>query len=424
MASHGVPRTSAPTERTPQAQAAELQKIQEYKDLVELVNTKIRQREYTADTLALISKLLKRNPEYYSIWNHRRLVLQQLFSDAQQAAQIKQPITSSNDTTSHPESTPDNATTDAAPATHPTQYPASEQIELLLISDLHFLVPLLREFPKCYWIWNHRQWLLQQATHLLPVPRVRRLWQEELGLVAKMLSMDSRNFHGWGYRRRVVAELESPELQGTSMAEDEFSYTTKMIKTSLSNFSAWHYRSKLIPRLLNERGASREERRKFLDSEFNLIQNALWTDSADQSLWFYHAFLMSELSTTPSTSSSSSSSSPSTSSSSAIIPDLSPTERVALLSRELDNIKEMLEDEDEDDTDTAPAERKYIYHALVQSTLEKQKWIRAVEAHAEPKAIADDKDEVQSWISKLRALDPFRMGRWDDVARQVDDLYA
>jgi hypothetical protein len=85
--------------------------------------------------------------------------------------------------------------------------------------------------------------------------------------VGKMLVKDSRNFHGWGYRRKVVSELESPRLGGRSMVESEFEYTTKMIHgdKGLSNFSAWHRRSKLIPRLLDERNASDEARRQFLD---------------------------------------------------------------------------------------------------------------------------------------------------------------
>ena len=91
-----------------------------------------------------------------------------------------------------------------------------------------------------------------------------------------MLSLDSRNFHGWGYRRTVIAALENNDhTHGTSHAtsavgrrslvEEEFKYTTKMIETDLSNFSAWHNRSKLIPRLLDELGADVKTRRIFLD---------------------------------------------------------------------------------------------------------------------------------------------------------------
>jgi geranylgeranyl transferase type-2 subunit alpha len=139
------------------------------------------------------------------------------------------------------------------------------QILDIIQLDLQFLFSLLLKFPKCYWIWNHRLWLLEQATLRLPPATARRLWGEELGLVGKMLTRDSRNFHGWGYRRTVIASLESKALNGNSMAQAEFDYTTKMIGLNLSNFSAWHNRSKLILSILNEKAATDEERHQMLD---------------------------------------------------------------------------------------------------------------------------------------------------------------
>ncbi len=145
-----------------------------------------------------------------------------------------------------------------------------------IISDeLSFLLPLMRKYPKCYWIWNYRLWLLEQSTSYLPISARWQLWQQELALAGKMLSLDSRNFHGWGYRRTVVKALESPELQtdgsASTLTEQEFDYTTKMINTNLSNFSAWHTRSKLIPKLLIEKQADKVARRKFLDEGTKIL---------------------------------------------------------------------------------------------------------------------------------------------------------
>jgi geranylgeranyl transferase type-2 subunit alpha len=108
-------------------------------------------------------------------------------------------------------------------------------------------------------------WLLEQATSQLPPATARRLWEEELTLVGKMLTRDSRNFMGWGYRRTIVASLESKALNGSSMTTAEFDYTTKMISLNLSNFSAWHNRIKLILSILDEKAATDEERRQMLD---------------------------------------------------------------------------------------------------------------------------------------------------------------
>lgn len=180
-----------------------------------------------------VSELLKENPEYYSVWNYRRLIRRQGF-----------------------------------PVAAPSDQPGINQIAAIIKSDLEFLFPLLRSFPKCYWIWNYRLWILDEAKRLLPKPIAHEFWQKELALVGKMLSVDSRNFHGWGYRRHVIQELENFSADEDSvkqMTQAEVDYTKKMIGANLSNFSAWHNRTKLIQKLLDEKKATDEERKKVLD---------------------------------------------------------------------------------------------------------------------------------------------------------------
>ena len=196
---------------------------------------KVEAKEFTPELLQKTAELLKKNPEYYTVWNHRRRIFNYEFDNIHNS-------TASGELEEHQR--------------------ISQTLDLLHL-DLQFLVPLLLKFPKCYWIWNHRLWLLERASVLLPRDNSLALWAEELGLVGKMLNRDSRNFHGWGYRRTVVDNIE--RLKSTSMAKDEFDYTTKMIGINLSNFSAWHNRSKLILRILDEQSASNEERKQMLD---------------------------------------------------------------------------------------------------------------------------------------------------------------
>lgn len=206
----------------------------------------MREHQFNTETLELTSRLLKLNPEYYTVWNHRRLILTHKFEQA----------------SSH---SPD----DGNSANH-------EVLVRLISDDLAFLIPLLRKFPKCYWMWGHRRWLLEESTRLLKASEARKFWQQELALAGKMLNLDSRNFHGWGYRRTVIGALESDEFlaedMNTRLTKQEFDYTTKMINSNLSNFSAWHNRSKLIPRLLSEMGADHETRRSFLDDGKNVYK--------------------------------------------------------------------------------------------------------------------------------------------------------
>lgn len=324
-----------------------------------LPNVKLRQiaeREYTLEVLNLTEQLLRKNPEYYTIWNHRRLVLQHQLA--------------------HTSSIPSETTTE-------TQ---SDPILDVLNSELRFLVPLLLKFPKCYWIWNYRLWLLSQSDSLLPPALSQRLWKEELGLVTKMLHRDQRNFHGWGYRRRVVLELENST--GRSMVEQEFEYTTKMVEVDLGNFSAWHHRSKLIPRLLDERTAGSAQRRKFLDDEFALVLDAM-VDPNNQSVWFYHQYLMSTLA-------------PSLSREAAVVLDLNNGDRVRIYEREMENIREMLEDFED---------CKWIYQSLLQYAKE------YLDVEAGNKALTTM--EMRGWLAKLKELDPLRMERWDDLENNL-----
>ncbi|KAE8374765.1 hypothetical protein BDV26DRAFT_269375 [Aspergillus bertholletiae] len=355
MASHGIPRYSL-KEKSEEARQQELRKIEKYQELDRLVRAKIAEQQYTPETFQKISELLTKNPEYYTVWNYRRQVLRHEFTQAASGA-----------------------STEAA----------ADQITTLINNDLLFLMPLLRSFPKCYWIWNYRLWLLDEAKRLLPLPISRRIWEEELALVGKMLRLDNRNFHGWGYRRVVVDTLETltSDEQGESMAQAEFEYAKKMIGTNLSNFSAWHYRTKLIQRLLNEKSATDAERRKMLDDELELIHRAL-CDPYDQSLWFYHQNLMCIFD--PATSEQT------------MAPNLSQSERVDYLRHEIEEIQDMLD---------GAEDCKYIYQALIDCTLLVSK-IKGTMS-------SGDQQMVLSWISELKKMDPLRRGRWLDFERSL-----
>jgi geranylgeranyl transferase type-2 subunit alpha len=256
----------------------------------------------------------------------------------------------------------------------------------LITNDLNFLIPLLKQYPKCYWLWNYRLWLLEQAEAIFEDTQAAELWEKELILVNMMLTKDGRNFHGWDYRRRIVAQIE--RLRGTTMAEEEFAYTTKMIRAALHNFSALHYRSKLIPRLLDERKAEGHHRRAMLNDELELIQNAL-IDPNNQSPWFYHQFLMSTIS-------------PGIQQESAIVLDLTTAERVSYYEREIERIEEILETDDD---------CKWVYEALLRYSIELNL--------LNNQTVQTSVSKLRLWLSKLRQLDSFRTGRWDDLQHEL-----
>lgn len=404
---HGVPRITTAPVKTEAERGEELEKITKYQALVDLIHTKLDSGEHTQETFNLTSKLLTKNSEYYTIWNIRRRLLLALSlrsSKSSKSSSVSGPskLSSSSlqiDTSTAPSETLSSSTStthtvssttlpsrdDHQTGQSGTPLETENSIHIILDTiknDLVFLVPLLKKWPKCYWIWNHRIWLLQEATLLLPVTIARRLWTEELGLCSMMLVRDSRNFHGWGYRKMVVEQLESPKLEGKSMVEEEFAYTTKMVHAHLSNFSAWHTRSKLIPRLLDERKANDEQRKEFLDEEFDMMRNALWTDASDQSLWFYHQWLMLTLMTEDLEVT--------------ILPNFTVEQRREYAEAQIEELKEMLD---------GAEECKWIYHGLFEYTLALCKLL-----HQEPTEA--EKDDLRDWIGELRKLDPLRQGRW------------
>ncbi|KAJ9143366.1 Geranylgeranyl transferase type-2 subunit alpha [Pleurostoma richardsiae] len=421
MASHGVTRTVRT--RTEEQKQQDLDKIKKYRDLEEEVRVNIAKNNFTLEVFQLTSKLLRLNPEYYTIWNvRRRLLISGLLSrpSAGSSPSTASPTSSRNDTT-----TPSSAAYSSSSSTTTRPVPSSqtagkngttadatggfpaearatggsddapqsnqdaEKDLAVLRSELEFTIPLLMSFPKCYWIWGYRLWVLQKAIERLAVPVARRIWEEELGLVSKMVTKDRRNFHAWGYRRQVVAQLESPELDGSSMVEAEFEYTTRMIRADLSNFSAWHNRSKLIPRLLDERKANDLARKGFFDAELNLIRDALNVGPDDQSLWYYHQFLMLDLveyAARPT-----------------VTPRFTLEERVTYLTRELEDMKDLLIDYDD---------CKLIYENLIDYTL----------ALCQLEERAPDEQEkrcLTEWLESLRKLDPMREGRWNDLEKTI-----
>lgn len=278
MASHGIARTAR--SRTEEQRKQDLVKIEKYRNLEDQIREKISDNYYGPETFQLTSKLLRLNPEYYTIWNaRRRCLISGLLSrpsDGSPPSKASQNIIATDILITSSAASSPSSSTETPPRPNPltagkTGITADSGADVEVIrAELAFTVPLLMEFPKCYWIWNYRLWTLDRAIERLDVSIARRIWEEELGLVSKMLAKDRRNFHAWGYRRHVVAQLESPLLNGQSLVEPEFLYTTKKIHDDLSNFSAWHNRSQLITRLLNERNADDESRKAFLDQGLSL----------------------------------------------------------------------------------------------------------------------------------------------------------
>lgn len=350
-----------------------------------------RSRAETA--LEATRELLGINPEMATAWNFRRQAMIEVLVD---------------EYLSHAEhSVPLESADQQQTITHPLDQRAVAQMRmlqaLLFDTDIDLTATALRAHPKVYWIWNHRRWCLQlypSPTQLAvaqavlrgtPIPSTdadeeevkgdagRELdrervqggkWAREIKLVEGMLELDPRNFHGWNYRRYVLAHLAGQMAPGSrtvsselstapgstapasesttsnpllpslplppevrtalttppspppfpaqippSLLDKELAYTQRMIEQNFSNFSAWHQRQIVLRHRWNVAGTTAPHERAGTDPdtasnvanavdlahELDLLQQAMYTDPSDGSIWQHHRWIVeSKLATLPS----------------------------------------------------------------------------------------------------------------------------
>ncbi|ETS61710.1 hypothetical protein PaG_04213 [Moesziomyces aphidis] len=329
---HGVKRTPK-TATTAEARAAraakDAAKLRAYLDIERTFFEHRQQSRKDATALAHTTTLLTLNPELYTVWNYRRDILLHTFT---------QPADDDA-----PSATPDvfdvfgALRTEAAQSSTDADEARLVRNRQLLDDDLSLTEHALRAHPKVYWIWNHRMWCLRHYPALSA--DAQWAWRRELRLVERMLELDARNFHGWNCRRAIIdhlalavvssaqcdalAGVESSHASLTALlthptivaaerdaakdvkkelmrlAETELAYALRQIERNFSNFSAWHLRSQLLPCVWVAQRLTPAQEEERLDKELELVQQAMYTDPADQSVWFYHRWLIDRL-TTPS----------------------------------------------------------------------------------------------------------------------------
>lgn len=230
---YGIKRRQWTKELLKQKKEEDRKKIETYRTLVDQMFQYRDDNNYSIQAMELTTKVLDLNPEFNTAWNYRRDIITNI-----------------------------DRLTD----------------EKFWQDELKFTMIQLKRFPKVYWIWNHRVWILKN----IPMNQLK-MWQGELVIVNALLEMDARNFHGWHYRRIVVSNIE--KLTKSSLNKSEFEYVTSKINKNISNYSAWHQRVQLITDMLSNDQIT--DKNDFMNKEIDYITNAIFTDAEDQSVWFY-----------------------------------------------------------------------------------------------------------------------------------------
>eukprot|EP00941_MAST-03F_sp_MAST-3F-sp1_P004435 g4435.t1 len=230
---HGVRRAAYKREKTPKEKIALHVKTKKYMKLSSKLLALRKARNFSKESLALTDAMLSRSVDFYTIWNFRREILQHLLQNASESEKSE-----------------------------------AYEKELTLVAH-----GLSKRNPKSYSLWYHRQWVIEKGLSDL---------KRELELCTKFLRKDERNFHCWSYRLYISSRLNVP-------VEDELSFTMTKIEENFSNFSAWHYRMTLLPRLLspNNDEENVEKIISLINSEMELVQQAIFTEPDDSSSWLH-----------------------------------------------------------------------------------------------------------------------------------------
>lgn len=336
-------------------------KIKFYRNLTKKVLSQKHNGEYTVQALADTTSLLEINPEFNAVWNFRRHILLKLFN-----GEINRKEALSN--------------------------------------DLKMVMAQLKMYPKCYWLWNHRSWCLGQLEE-----NGEANWEYELAIVLKLLEMDSRNFHGWHYRRYVVEYIEKAAVDaaedrqkatiaGVTIDLGEFQYTTAKINKNVSNFSAWHNRANLIPKIFKQLEvidslAISEDLSavvgmfssptKLLNHELELVRTGMYMDPEDTSVWLYMQWLLTDK---------------------LMVEDLKKEQTYSqLLHQQLQDVNELNDLEKED----------HVNHCDNVWCLKSIVFLKALLKHEEGCHEMVD-DEISAHLQTLARLDPLRKGHYLD----------
>ncbi|KAL7453465.1 hypothetical protein ACHAWC_006081 [Mediolabrus comicus] len=248
--------------------------------------------------LKLTAHCLQRNPKAYSTWFHRKWALVYY-------------MTASSSTSSH-SAEQDN--------THWTD------VKSILASELELCGQFLQLDERNFHCWNFRRFVVgllgscggsamstddnESDAHDSTVTSFSGDWSwwlqegdNEVLMMGPQISKNACSAVGMGKRCERTSTVNKPtyplstqELEKIIM--NEWDFTTSKIQDNFSNGSAFHYRSKLLPLILKFRSSSpchdgHEAISLVRDEWDNILLDAIFTEPDDQTVWFYHRFIVS-----------------------------------------------------------------------------------------------------------------------------------
>ncbi|GAA5823785.1 hypothetical protein JCM11251_003293 [Rhodosporidiobolus azoricus] len=260
---HGVKRSRIPPvpdseEVERKKRDKELRKIAEYKGIMDTLQAKAAAKEYTQETLDLTTRILSLNPEFQTGWGiRRRVLLNGLLKDVNHES--KQRILES-----------DLQLCNASLKLNPKNYSVWEHRKWVLETmpdadwamEMKMVELYLEKDGRNFHSWDYRRYLISsilalssappdptfQRTKPLPHPTT----ESELAFTTRKISANFSNFSAWHYRTKMLAKLWTEKGWGPEAAErlkrvdEEFDTVKQAIWSDPNDQSAWLYHRWLV----------------------------------------------------------------------------------------------------------------------------------------------------------------------------------
>ncbi|GAA5859386.1 hypothetical protein JCM1840_004591 [Sporobolomyces johnsonii] len=255
---HGVKRSRVPpvpdsAEVERKKRDKEAKRIEEYTGLIRELQNKMAAKEYTPASLQLTTRVLGLNPEFQTGWGmRRRILLDGLLAEADTAT--KQRILED-----------DLQLTNASLKHNPKNYSVWEHRKWVLETmpdadwgmEIKMVELFLEKDGRNFHSWDYRRYLISSILSLAPSasrtkPLPQPTTESELAFTTRKISSNFSNFSAWHYRTKLLAKLWSEKGWGVEDPErlkrvdQEFDLIKQAIWSDPSDQSAWLYHRWLV----------------------------------------------------------------------------------------------------------------------------------------------------------------------------------
>ncbi|GAA6038431.1 hypothetical protein JCM8097_007647 [Rhodosporidiobolus ruineniae] len=255
---HGVKRAREPPKAVPEEEQRKKEektqrRIAEYKGLMEQVQDKARSKEYSQEALDLTTRILQLNPEFHTGWGiRRRILLEGLLKNADGPA--KQRLLES-----------DLQLTNASLKLNPKNYSVWEHRKWVLETmpdadwgmEIKMVELYLEKDGRNFHSWDYRRYLISSILSLPPSadrtePLPNPTTESELAFTTRKISANFSNFSAWHYRTKLLAKMWQEKGWGPEQRErlekvdEEFELVKQAVWSDPNDQSAWLYHRWLV----------------------------------------------------------------------------------------------------------------------------------------------------------------------------------